>query len=111
MLNNKTLISLLIGALAGVIDILPGVIQGVDYRITMAGFTYWVGVGFMVAHVSLPIKDWLKGLVVAMILSIPGAILISVVDARSVLPMLIITVLLGPAVGYLTGRYSGDSHA
>ncbi len=110
MLNNKTVTSLLIGALAGIIDITPGVIQGIDYRITMAGFTFWVGIGFVVAHVSLPMKDWLKGLVIAVVLSIPGTILISVVDVRSVLPMIIITILLGPAVGHLTGRYSGDKH-
>ncbi len=98
----------MIGALAGVFDIIPGIIHGVDIRVTLAGFTFWVGVGLIVAYVSLPIRDWLKGLLVAIVLSIPGLILISVVDAGSVVPMLAITVILGPAVGYLTGRFASD---
>ena len=107
MLKKKTVVSFLIGALAGLIDIIPGVIEGVDFRITMAGYTFWMVIGFIVAHVSLPMKDWLKGLVIAVLLSIPGIMLISVVDPRSVLPMIIITVLLGPIVGHLTGKYAG----
>ena len=108
MIQRKLLIALSIGILAGMVDVLPGVIQGVNSRITLAGFTFWVGVAFVVAYVSLPLKAWLKGLVVAMVLSIPGVMLISIVDARSVVPMLIITAILGPVIGYLTGRLCRD---
>ena len=107
MLKNKTLLGLMVGTLAGAIDIIPGVIKGVDIRVTLAGFTFWLSVGLVVAHVTLPMKDGLKGLIVALVLSTPGMILLSLVDADSVLPMLIITILLGPAVGYVTGRCLG----
>lgn len=108
MQTRRITISLCIGALAGAIDIIPGLVQGVDYRITLADFTFWVGVGFVVAHVSLPVKNWVKGFAVAMVLAIPGAILLSLIDPHSVLPMFIIAALLGPAVGYLTGRFLGE---
>jgi hypothetical protein len=105
-MNRKIVTSLLIGICAGVIDILPGILNGVDFRITLAGFSFWVAISFIVAHVSLPIKDWLKGLVVSLIMAIPGTFLLSLVDPSSVIPMIIITIVLGTSVGFLTGKFA-----
>ena len=105
-MNKKILMSLIIGVCAGIIDVIPGIIEGVDIRVTLAGFTFWVTTGFIVAHVSLPIKNWLKGVTVASLLAIPGTILISKVDPNSVVPMIILTIFLGALVGLLTGKYA-----
>ena len=105
-MKQKLLVSLLIGFLAAIIDITPGVIRGIDLRITLTGFSFWVLMGPTIAFISLPMKDWLKGLVVASLLSIPGTILMSLVDPSTVLPIFLLALALGSLVGFLTGRYA-----
>lgn len=104
--NKKIMVSLVIGTCAGIIDIVPGIIQGVDLHITFAGFTFWVIMGFVVAHISLPISDWIKGLIIAFLLSIPGTILMSASNPKIIIPMFILSIVLGSFVGYFTGKYA-----
>ena len=105
-MKHKLLVSLLIGVLAAIIDITPGVIRGIDLRITLTGFSFWVLMGPTIAFIVLPMKDWLKGLVVASLLSIPGTIIMSLVEPSTVLPMFLLAIALGAMIGYLTGRYA-----
>ena len=105
-MRRKILASFIIGMIAGLIDIAPGVIRGVDLHITLAGFTFWMMMGPAIAFVSLPVKDWLKGLIVASLLSSPGTILISVIAPDSAFPMIVLTIVLGSMVGFLTGKYA-----
>ena len=103
---NKIIISLIIGVIAGIIDIIPGIIRKVDIRITLTGFTFWVVTSFIIAHIPFPIAGWLKGLIISALLAIPGTILFSIVDLKSVVPMIIITLVLGIIVGHLNGIYA-----
>lgn len=105
-MRRKLLVSLAIGVIAGLVDITPGVIRGVDFRITLTGFSFWVVLGPTIAFVSLPLSGWVKGLIVASLLAIPGTILMSVVDPASVVPMLFVTFALGSLVGFLTGKFA-----
>lgn len=98
--------SVTIGFVAGLIDVTPGLIQGVNLHITLTGFSFWVVMGPTIAFISLPMKDWLKGLVVASLLAIPGTILMSAIDPDTVIPMIVLTIALGSMVGFLTGRYA-----
>lgn len=105
-MRQKILASFTIGFIAGLIDIAPGLIRGVDLHITLTGFSFWVVMGPTIAFISLPMKDWLKGLVVASLLAIPGTILMSAIDPDTVIPMIVLTIALGSMVGFLTGRYA-----
>ncbi|MCW8930505.1 MAG: hypothetical protein OQL19_09735 [Gammaproteobacteria bacterium] len=105
-MRQKILVSFIIGFIAGLIDIMPGLIQGVDLYITLTGLSFWVVMGPTIAFISLPMKDWLKGLVVALLLAIPGMILMSAIDPETVIPMIVVTIVLGSMVGFLTGRYA-----
>ena len=105
-MKNKLLMALLIGVFAAIIDVTPGIIRGIDLTITFTGFTFWVLMGPTIAFISLPVRDWLKGLIVASLLSIPGTILMTLVDKSTVLPMFLLALILGSLVGFLTGRYA-----
>ena len=54
-MERKLRSSLLIGFCAGLIDILPGVVNGVDIRVTIAGFSFWVTTALIIAFISLPV--------------------------------------------------------
>ncbi|MES9860511.1 MAG: hypothetical protein ABW157_20160 [Candidatus Thiodiazotropha sp. LLP2] len=105
-MRQKILTSFLIGFIAGLIDITPGLIQGVDSYITFTGLSFWVVMGPTIAFISLPMKDWLKGIVVASLLAIPGTIIMSEIDPGTVIPMIVVTIALGSLVGFLTGKYA-----
>ena len=105
-MTSKLSASLMIGFGAGVIDILPGVLNGVDIRVTVAGFSFWVTTALVVAYVSLPLKHWQKGLLISSLLAIPGVVLLSLVHPDSVIAMIVLTVFLGALVGHLTGKYA-----
>lgn len=105
-MRRKLLASFAIGAIAGLIDITPGLIQGTDLSISLTGFSFWVVMGPTIAFISLPMSDWLKGLVVASLLAIPGTILMSTIDPKTVVPMVVMTIVLGSLVGFLTGKYA-----
>lgn len=105
-MTKKLLAAFAIGVIAGLIDITPGIIRGVDVHVTLAGFFFWVVLGPTIALVSLPTSDWLKGLLVASMLAIPGTILMSMIAPETVIPMIIVTVCLGSLVGFLTGKYA-----
>jgi len=81
-MRQKIFTSFTIGLIAGLIDITPGLIQGVDLHITLTGLSFWVVMGPTIAFISLPMKDWLKGLVVASLLAIPGMIFITSLNIR-----------------------------
>ena len=106
VMKKKLFVSLLIGVLAAVIDVTPGIIRGIDITITFTGFSFWVLMGPTIAFISLPVRDWLKGLIVASLLSIPGTILMSLVDPNTVLPMFLLALVLGSLVGFLNGMYA-----
>lgn len=95
-----------IGLIAGLIDIIPGLIQGVGLHITFTGLSFWIVMGPTIAFISLPMKNWLKGLIVASLLAIPGTILMSTIAPDTVIPMIAVTIFLGSMVGFLTGKYA-----
>ncbi|MCG7945107.1 MAG: hypothetical protein N0C84_02040 [Candidatus Thiodiazotropha taylori] len=103
---SKLGVSILIGIGAGIIDITPGVMSGVDIRVTVAGFSFWVTTALVIAYISLPMQHWQKGLIIALLLAIPGVVLLSLVHPDSVIPMIVLTVILGALVGFLTGKYA-----
>jgi hypothetical protein len=98
---NKPLKGVLMGALAGLIDIVPMVIQKLDWSANISAFIFWVVAGFVIATSNLNLKGALKGLVVSCILIIPTALLIGWKEPLSLIPVYGMTVILGSALGYL----------
>jgi len=63
MNSRKILCSIGIGAIAGIIDVVPMMIQGLDIYSDVSAFVFWLVMGFIISNVSLPIKNWLKGMI------------------------------------------------
>lgn len=103
---KKILLSLTIGALAGIIDVIPMIIQGLDWYSNTSAFIFWVVMGFVIAHISLPIKSWLKGLIIALISVMPIMVIVFATDPKSIIPILLMSAILGSLVGLFTGKYA-----
>jgi len=103
---KKILLSLAIGGIAGIIDVIPMIVQNLDWYSNISAFVFWLVMGLVIAHTSLPIKSWLKGLVIALLCAIPIMILVLANDPKSIIPIAVMSVILGSLVGFLTGRYA-----
>ncbi|AET67760.1 hypothetical protein Desor_2156 [Desulfosporosinus orientis DSM 765] len=102
---GKLLLSLLIGLVAGVIDIIPMLIQKLDKYSIISALIQWIVVGVVVSHIQIELESWLKGLVIAVLMGLPIIVLVMKNDAKSALPILMMCVILGSFVGFISDKY------
>jgi len=98
---NKILLSLALGAFAGIIDIIPMLMQKLDKHSIASAFIQWVILGFVITHMEFGIEGWLKGLIVAVILSVPVIVLVVKTDPKSSVPIIVMSAILGSVVGFV----------
>jgi hypothetical protein len=98
---NKPLKGVLLGVLAGLIDIIPMIIQKLDWSANISAFIFWVVAGFVIATSNMNLKGTLKGLVISCILVIPTALLIGWKEPLSLIPIYGMTLILGGALGFI----------
>lgn len=101
---NKLLLSLIIGVIAGIIDIIPMFLQKLDKYSIMSAFIQWVIVTFVITHIQFGIEGWLKGLIVAVLMALPIVILVAKTDLKSAIPILIMCIILGSIVGIISNK-------
>lgn len=100
---KNLLLALLIGSLAGIIDIIPMIIKKLDKYFIFSAFLFYLVLGLFNYKIHIATYSWLNGLVVGLILFIPQFFLIYKLD-RPALPIILInTVILSSGVGLLTG--------
>lgn len=95
------LVTLLIGAAAGVIDVLPMIKMKVDKYSCASAFVYYLILPFVTFGIDWFGADlwWLRGGVVALLLAIPVIILVAKDDKKSPIAMTIMSVVLGSIIG------------
>ena len=101
---NDVLIALLIGVMAGIIDVIPMLIQKMNKAANLSAFTHWVVLGLIIPFVSWDIAPWLKGLIIAELSAVPVLFMVGAEDKKAVLPIVVMSALLGAAVG-AAGKY------
>lgn len=60
----------------------------------------------IISHLEIGLKGWLKGLIVAEATAIPILILVAKTDLMSVLPIMIMSAILGSFVGVFGEKYA-----
>jgi hypothetical protein len=98
-------IGLLFGLLMGIIDVIPMIIQKLSFDADLSALTMWIIAGFFVATSSLNMNGVIKGILISFLTFIPVGILIAAQEPFSLLPITIMLIILGSALGYLIGKY------
>lgn len=94
------LLTLLIGIIAGVIDVLPMIKMKVDKYSCISAFVYYVIVPFIIFRINwFSNLWWLRGGIVAILMAIPVIILVSKEDKKSPVAMIIMSIVLGSIIG------------
>ncbi len=97
-------IGIIFGVIAGVIDVIPMIIQKLTWDANLAAFSMWVVVGLMIATSNLKMNSVLKGIIIAFLLLTPSAIIIGWAQPISLIPIFIMTIILGSLLGYFVNK-------
>ncbi|MFQ6614867.1 MAG: hypothetical protein ACE5D1_08495 [Fidelibacterota bacterium] len=98
-MKNRLVWGLLLGAGAGLLDVIPMVIQGLTWDANLGAFSLWVVSGFMVATSTLKLSPAWKGIVIAFLCLLPSAFLIRWNDPPVLIPIAGMTLILGALLG------------
>ncbi|HAF28585.1 MAG TPA: hypothetical protein DCG75_06010 [Bacteroidales bacterium] len=104
---NNILIALIIGIVAGTIDVIPMIIQKLDKYASLAAFTHWVVLGLIIPFVSWNIDPWLKGIIIGEIAIVPTLFMVLPHDKKAFFPIVIMSAFLGIGVAIAGARFIG----
>ncbi|MFQ3578824.1 MAG: hypothetical protein SNJ71_01625 [Bacteroidales bacterium] len=106
MNKKKYLIGLIVGIIAGLIDVIPMILQKLTWDANLSAFSMWVIVGLFISSVDWKINSILKGIMVSFFTLIPCAIIIGMKEPFSLIPILVMTLILGAISGFFINKFS-----
>ena len=100
-------LTILIGCIAGLIDILPMIKMKLDKYAVSSAFIFSFVMQFIVFNFKLLENQWwLKGGLITFILALPTMIIVTKADKKSTLPIAIMAIILGTCIG-IAGHFLG----
>ena len=100
---RKIIAGIVAGAIVGVIDVIPMIIQKLPWSANISAFSMWVVTGFLVATSSLKLPYILKSMLIALLLL---EICTPLIGWQTVLvPILPITIVLSVLLGWMIGKF------
>lgn len=101
------LLTFLIGIVAGTIDVLPMVKMKLDKYALSAAFIFYFIMPFIIFNINILENIWwIKGGIITFILVIPTIIIASKENKFSILPITIMSIIIGSLIG-IVGHYLG----
>jgi len=98
---NPIVAGILLGTVAGIIDVIPMIIKKLTWDANISAFTMWIVVGFFIAVIDLNIHPIVEGMLIAILTLLPCAILIGWKEPKSLIPILAMTIILGGLLGFV----------
>ena len=102
---DKLLLSVIIGIVAGIIDIIPMIIKKLDKRASISAFLQYFFVSIIIVNIDLPhVVWWLQGGLISVALALPVVVIVAMQDKKAVPIMLTMAAVLGTLIG-IAGHY------
>ena len=108
---KKHLTGILFGAIAGVIDVIPMILQKLTWDANISAFCMWIISGFLISSINLKIPYILKGILVPFLVLIPSAILIGWKEPMTLIPITVMTLIIGTLLGLVIGKLNKDKNS
>ena len=105
---KKQLQGVLFGAIAGVIDVIPMILQDLTWDANFSAFSMWVIIGYLISVVKVNMNAILKGILISLLVLFPSAILIGSKEPFTLIPILVITICLGGILGFSIHKINKD---
>lgn len=107
---KKIINGFFIGTAAGVIDVIPMILQKLTWDANISAFVFWTVTGVLISATDIKVKPFLKGIIVAFLVLLPCAVLIGRKEPASLIPVTIMTLLLGALTGYFVNKINGGNN-
>lgn len=109
---KKVIIGLVVGIFAGILDVIPMILKDLTWDANFSAFSMWIIVGFFISITDFKIISGFKGIIIALLILCPSAILIAWKEPFSLIPIIVITVILGAfsgiAIEFLKAKFIKD---
>ena len=63
-MRNRIIIGIGLGAIAGIIDVIPMIFQNLTWDANLSAFLMWVVIGFLLSTTQLKVNSILKGIMI-----------------------------------------------
>lgn len=104
---NKIKVGIIFGVIVGIIDVILMILQKLTWDANLSAFSLWIIAGFLIATSNLKLSRVIKGIIISFLILIPTAFLIGWHQPVSLIPIGVMTLILGGALGYFIDRF-GD---
>lgn len=92
---KRLIIGIVVGMFVGVLDVIPMVLQKLTWDANISAFSMWVIICVFIATTEYKIVSGIKGIIIAFSVLFPSAVLIGWKEPFSLIPICIITIILG----------------
>ena len=97
---NPLVLSICIGIIAGLLDIIPMIIKKLPGSSILSAFLQYLFVSVIIVNIDLPgIVWWLEGGAIALMMAIPIVVIVAETDKKSVPIILGNAIVLGTLIG------------
>ncbi|HEX3077589.1 MAG TPA: hypothetical protein VHQ24_12065 [Lachnospiraceae bacterium] len=97
---RELLLTILIGVVAGVIDILPMIKMKLDKYSIASAFIFYLILPFFIINTTLiETLWWIKGGIIGFILAVPVMVIVAKDDRKATIPMGFMSIILGSLIG------------
>jgi len=100
-MRKKIMFGVGLGIIAGLIDLIPMIIQDLPWNANLSAFSMWVIIGFLVSVTELKINEILKSILIAFLVLFPNLFIIGIQNPISIFPIAIMTLLLSSILGFV----------
>jgi hypothetical protein len=104
---NDFLIAILIGLVAGLIDVTPMIIMKLEKVANVSAFVHYFVLGLIIPFVGWDLAPWLKGMMISFLSALPVMILIYPKDKKAIIPMIMFALILGAGIGIAGAKFIG----
>lgn len=104
---NDFVIAVIIGLIAGLIDVIPMLIRKLDKRDSISAFIHYFALGLIIPFVNWEMTPWIKGIIIALLTSIPIMIIVYPKDKKAIIPMILFSLILGAGIGIAGAKFIG----
>ena len=104
---NNFLIAAIIGLAAGLIDVIPMIIQKLDRTSCISAFVHYFILGLIIPYVNWNLDPWFKGMIISLLMALPVMVIVYSKDKKAIIPMIIFALILGAGIGIAGAKFIG----
>ena len=101
------LIAIIIGLVAGLIDVTPMIIMKLEKVANISAFVHYFVLGLIIPFVGWDIAPWIKGIIISVLSALPVMIIVYPKDKKAIIPMIVFSLILGAGIGIAGAKFIG----